>query len=256
MSFVIGLTAGAFGGLVGLGGGALMIPLMVGILKLAQHRAHGTSLVALVFTGLAGAFTYAFHGHVDVLSALILAVAALWPARFGAQCCRLMPETGLKRSFGYFQISMAILLLVKTFITPIAIPMTGWAKLVTLLATGAVTGFLSGLMGIGGGAIMIAAMVLLVGYSQHIAQGSALLAMVPAGAVGAFTHWRLDNVDTGLLKGLVPGIVLGTLSGAAAAQFMPEAALRVIFAVVLIWMGVRLIRTKQPAPCENGLDGI
>jgi uncharacterized membrane protein YfcA len=51
MSFFIGLSAGTCGGLVGLGGGVLMIPLMVGIKKSGQHRAHGTSLAALVFTG-------------------------------------------------------------------------------------------------------------------------------------------------------------------------------------------------------------
>jgi len=45
MSFLIGLLAGIFGGLVGLGGGIVMIPLMVGILKVGQHKAHGTSLV-------------------------------------------------------------------------------------------------------------------------------------------------------------------------------------------------------------------
>jgi len=54
ISFVIGLTAGIFGGL---GGGLIMIPLMVGVLKLSQHKAHGTSLVALVFTGISGALT-------------------------------------------------------------------------------------------------------------------------------------------------------------------------------------------------------
>ncbi len=52
MSFLIGFIAGIFGGLVGLGGGVVMIPLMVGILKMGQHKAHGTSLVALVFTGI------------------------------------------------------------------------------------------------------------------------------------------------------------------------------------------------------------
>jgi uncharacterized protein len=250
MSFLIGLTAGAFGGLLGLGGGSLMIPMMVVFLKVTQHKAHGTSLVALVFTGLASAVSYAFHHHVDVASSLILAVAALWPARFGAQCCRLMPEIGLKRSFGYFQISMAVLLVIKMYISPMAVPMAGWAKIATLLATGVATGFLSGLMGIGGGAIMIAAMVLLVGYDQHTAQGSALLAMIPAGAVGAFTHWRLKNVDTILLKGLIPGIILGALIGAAIAQFLPEAILRIVFAAVLILMGTRLIRTKTATVCE------
>ncbi len=66
ISFVIGLAAGVFGGLVGLGGGLIMIPLMVGILKVSQHRAHGTSLVALVFTGLSGAVSYALNGSIDL----------------------------------------------------------------------------------------------------------------------------------------------------------------------------------------------
>jgi uncharacterized protein len=157
-----------------------------------------------------------------------------------------MPETRLKRSFGYFQIAIAILLLAKPFIVPMAVPMTGWAKVAVLLATGAVTGFISGLMGIGGGAIMIAAMVLFMAYGQHMAQGSALLAMVPAGGVGAFTHWRLGNVDTTLLKGLIPGIILGSMAGGGVAQFLPELTLRIIFAAVLIWLGTRLIMKKAP----------
>ncbi len=50
INLCIGLAAGFFGGLVGLGGGVIMIPLMVGISKMKQYNAHGTSLVALVFT--------------------------------------------------------------------------------------------------------------------------------------------------------------------------------------------------------------
>ena len=52
MSLLIGLLAGFFGGLVGLGGGVIMIPLLVRFYKFSQHQAHGTSLMALVFTGL------------------------------------------------------------------------------------------------------------------------------------------------------------------------------------------------------------
>ena len=79
-----------------------------------------------------------------------------------------------------------------------------------LLAAGVFTGFLSGMMGIGGGSIMVVAMVLLTGFSQYTAQGSSLLAMVPAGAVGAYTHWRLGNVVTKVLPGLICGIIIGT----------------------------------------------
>lgn len=249
MSFLIGLIAGIFGGLVGLGGGVLMIPLMVGIIKLRQHQAHGTSLMALVFTGIVGASTYALHNAVDIWAAVFLAAAALWPARCGAKYCCDLPEIKLRKAFGVFLILISAFLLLKSYIPPISYLGTGAPRVLVLLATGAVTGFISGLMGVGAGAVMIGGMVLLAGFDQHTAQGTSLLAMIPAGALGAYTHWHMGNVDKTLLRGLIPGIILGTFAGGSVAHLLPEFTLRVVFAVVLIWTGSRFI--KNPAPvCE------
>jgi uncharacterized membrane protein YfcA len=118
--------------------------------------------------------------------------------------------------------------------------------MITLLLTGTVTGFMSGMMGVGGGSIMVPMMVLFAGISQHIAQGTSLLAMVPTGAVGAFTHWQLGNVRKNILPGLIAGILIGTYAGSILAHMFSDIALRLIFAVVLIWTGVRYILTKQP----------
>ena len=81
MSILIGCLAGFFGGLVGVGGAVIMIPFMVGIMKIGQHKAHGTSLVALVFTGVSGAITYALKGSVDIMASLLMAVTAVFAAR-------------------------------------------------------------------------------------------------------------------------------------------------------------------------------
>jgi hypothetical protein len=121
-------------------------------------------------------------------------------------------------------------------------------KAAVLLSTGVFTGFLSGMMGVGGGSIMVPAMVLLAGFPQVLAQGSSLLAMVPAGAVGAYTHWRLGNVVTRLLAGLVPGILVGTFAGSSLALRLPEVALRLVFAAVLVWTGSKYVRAAPPAP--------
>jgi hypothetical protein len=247
MSLLIGLLAGFFGGLVGLGGGVIMIPLMVGISKMTQHRAHGTSLVALVFTGVSGAVTYALKGSVDLTASLLLAATAIFTARGGARFAHALPEWKLKRSFGGFLVFVSALLLMKPYLSHLANPVTGWAKIVVLLFTGVFTGFLSGMMGVGGGTIMVPAMVLLAGFGQHTAQGSSLLAMVPAGTVGAFTHLRLGNVITSLLPGLIPGVLIGTYFGGSLALVLPEATLRVIFAAVLTWTGIRYLRTPRPA---------
>lgn len=249
MSFFIGLIAGTFGGLVGLGGGVLMIPLMVGIKELGQHKAHGTSLVALVFTGIVGASTYALHNAVDVWAAVLLSVATLWPARYGAKYCHELPELKLKKAFGVFLIFVSLFMLLKQYLPSYPYTDLSVSKILILLITGVVTGFVSGLMGVGGGAILIAGMVLLAGFDQHTAQGSSLLAMVPGGAVGAFTHWRLGNVETGLLKGLIPGIILGTFAGGSCAHLLPEFTLRIIFAAILIWTGIRYLKVPAPS-CE------
>ena len=104
------------------------------------------------------------------------------------------------------------------------------------------TGFLSGMMGVGGGTIMVPAMVLLLGMPQHTAQGTSLLAMVPASLVGAHTHLRLGNVDRDLALGLVPGVLVGTFLGGELAHVLPEGALRLVFAAVLVWTGWRYAR--------------
>jgi uncharacterized membrane protein YfcA len=253
LSFVIGLTAGIFGGLVGLGGGLIMIPLMVGILKLSQHQAHGTSLVALVFTGLSGAIIYALNGSINITAAICLAAPAMLTARTGARYCHVLSEWKLKKYFGAFLILCSVLLLLKPYLANIIGTVPDYAKIIVFLITGAFTGFLSGMMGVGGGTIMIPVMVLLAGFSQHLAQGTSLLVMVPAGSVGAFTHWRLGNVATGILFGLVPGIILGAFMGGYFAHFIPDTPLRLAFIAVIIFMGIRYVRTVAPddvSACE------
>ncbi len=247
-SLLIGLAAGCFGGLVGLGGGVVMIPLMVGMAGLQQKQAHGTSLVALVFTGLVGAATYGMKGQVDLLGAGLLAVTATVTARFGARYAHVLPEWKLKRSFGAFLIVIALILLARPWLGGSGAHAPTWATAAVLLTTGLFTGFLSGMMGVGGGSIMVPAMVLLAGFPQILAQGSSLLAMVPAGAVGAYTHFRLGNVVRGLLPGLIPGILVGTLVGSTFALRLPELVLRLTFAAVLVWTGSKYLKARPPVP--------
>ena len=246
MSFVIGFVAGCFGGLVGLGGGVIMIPLMVGVLKLTQHQAHGTSILAIVFTGIAGAIAYSLDGNVDIMAAILLAAIAILTSRAGAHFANSLPEWKLKRSFGGFLLFVTLLLLSKPYLPAFHGLETGWPKVVVLLLTGVFTGFLSGMMGVGGGTIMVPAMVLLAGFSQHMAQGSSLLAMVPIGCVGAYTHWKLGNVRKDLLAGLIPGILIGTFIAGYFTHYLSQDALRIIFSAVLIWTGTKFLKAKKP----------
>lgn len=246
ISLAIGLTAGFFSGIFGIGGGLIMIPLMVGILKLGQHQAHGTSLVAIVFTGLSGAISYALNGSINLTAAIFLAATAMITARAGARYCNVLPEWKLKKYFGAFLILCAILLVLKPFISKSTEAVPLYFQIGVFLIAGAFTGFLSGMMGVGGGTIMVPAMVLLAGFSQHLAQGTSLLVMVPAGGVGAFTHWKLGNVATGILAGLVPGIILGAYLGGYIVHFIPDTPLRLAFIAAIIFMGFRYVRSSAP----------
>lgn len=245
-SLLIGLTAGTFGGILGIGGGLIMIPLMVEVLKLTQHKAHGTSLVALVFTGIGGAITYASNGSVDMAAAALLAVTAVFTAPLGARYSNALTEKKLKKYFGAFLIFCSALLLLKPYLTNVIGAVPDVAKIIILLTTGAATGFLSGMMGVGGGTIMMPVMVILIGFTQHMAQGTSLLVIVPTGAIGAFTHWKMGNVDKGILWGLIPGILCGTYFGGNIANIISNHTLRLIFAAMLIFVGLRYCTASSP----------
>ncbi|GAB4483957.1 MAG: sulfite exporter TauE/SafE family protein [Thermodesulfovibrionales bacterium] len=220
-----------------------MVPLMVDFLNLCQHKAHGTSLVALVFTGIAGAVVYSLKGSVDITASFLLAMAAILTARAGARFAHALPDWKLKKAFGAFLIAAALLLLMKPYLDSLSSSANGLPAGVMLFCIGAFSGFLSGMMGVGGGTVMVPAMVLLAGFGQHTAQGSSLLAMIPAGSVGAVTHARLGNVQKALLPGLIGGVLAGTALGGTLAHLLPEGLLRVVFASVLVWTGARYLRT-------------
>src|SRR5512145_895233 len=98
ISFAVGLAAGIFGGLIGLGGGIIMIPLLTMVLGLSRKQAHGTSLVGVIFTGLGGAITYHLHGNVDWLAAGMLGLPAILTAGAGARFADTLPEWKLKKT--------------------------------------------------------------------------------------------------------------------------------------------------------------
>lgn len=251
MNLLIGLLAGFAGGIAGIGGGVIMIPLMVGVLKMNQHAAHGTGLVVLIFSGLVGAITYGFNGSLDITAAALLATTAIFTARAGAKFAHALPEWKLRVYFGVFLIVVAILMLVKPYLPSIDGLITDWLKISFFLLAGSLIGLLSGMLGVGGGALMIPALVLFAGFSQYTAQGSSLLAMVPIGIVGAYTHWRLGNVNTSILPALIPGALLGSYLGSSWAHLLPEVALRAVFAVLLISTGIKHLQTPRPTLVEK-----
>jgi uncharacterized protein len=106
---------------------------------------------------------------------------------------------------------------------------------------GLAAGLMSGLFGIGGGILMVPALVLLANYPTKLAIGTSLGALVlPVGLLGAYTYYQNGNltVKTSLL--LASGLVVGALIGARLAQMIPGPTLQRMFAVFMVLMAIRL----------------
>src|SRR3990170_1267177 len=112
-AFIIGLIGASFGGLVGLGGWVVMVPLFTMWAGLSQHEAHGTSLTAVIATGIVGATLYAQEGAVSWSSAGWLAAASVVASFITAQYAARIPGARLKKFFGVFLLVVAVMLLVK-----------------------------------------------------------------------------------------------------------------------------------------------
>jgi uncharacterized membrane protein YfcA len=107
----IGAAAGLGSGLLGVGGGILMVPLLTAVIGLSQHRAHATSLAAIVPIGLVGAVTYAIHGEVDLALAVPLAAGTIVGAPIGARVMARLPEGILTVLFGVLLAAVGVRLL-------------------------------------------------------------------------------------------------------------------------------------------------
>jgi uncharacterized membrane protein YfcA len=108
------------------------------------------------------------------------------------------------------------------------------------LGCGLTAGVLAGMFGVGGGILLVPAMVLVLSLSQHTAQATSLAAMIPAIFVSGLRQSRYGNVH--LRSGLVIGVcsLAGVAGGTAAATSLPDSVLRVLFAVMLALIALRL----------------
>jgi uncharacterized membrane protein YfcA len=107
-----------------------------------------------------------------------------------------------------------------------------------VLLTGVTGGIASGLFGIGGGVIMVPILGLLLGFSQHRAQGTSLIALIPpTGILAVLAYAKAGYVSwqTGLL--LIPGVFLGGIAGGALAKRIPSGKMRRIFASLMFLLG-------------------
>jgi len=107
-----GFFAGILSGLLGIGGGIVLVPLMVGYLGVSQHMAHGTSLAVIVPTALSASIVYGFNGNANFMPALNLAVGSIIGATLSAKGMKKISPDHLKKIFGFFLVLVGIRMIV------------------------------------------------------------------------------------------------------------------------------------------------
>lgn len=108
-----------------------------------------------------------------------------------------------------------------------------------VILAGIATGLLSGLLGVGGGTIMIPALVLGAGLTQHLAQGISLAVMVPTALIGALNYYKKGHIHIRTAAFLVSGSLIGTLIGSNLAAATPELWLKKLFGIFAILVGLQ-----------------
>jgi len=119
------------------------------------------------------------------------------------------------------------------------------STIVILVIIGLFTGMLAGMLGIGGGLVVIPALMLFMGFSQHEAQGTSLAMMLPPiGIVAAWNYYKAGHVDIKFALILAVAFIIGSLFGSKLAIGMSENLLKKIFSVFLILVALKMLLWK------------
>lgn len=125
------------------------------------------------------------------------------------------------------------------------------STILLLLLLGLFAGFMSSLVGIGGGIIMVPGMVLLLGFNQKLAQGSSLLVLcLPVAAMGAYAYYKAGNVDWRASLFLALSFVVGGYLGGLFVNKLDNQMVKKIFALFLLFFAIKTLffDKKKPLP--------
>lgn len=253
--FVVGLSLGLTGG----GGSILAVPLLVYGLGLEAREAVGVSLAAVGGTALAGALFRLWRKELDLKTGLIFAVAGMLTAPVGTYIGNKIPETTLLLLFAALMLWVAQRMWRSTGdgseqadsvgagsqscqTGPAgALVLTSRCALVLGLS-GLVTGVFSGLFGVGGGFVVVPALVLVSGMAIHRAVATSLLVIALVSASGLLSHVLMDSrVSAATTFPFVIGGLVGMALGTLMAGKMSSGKLQKGFSVAILLVAIFVI---------------
>lgn len=261
---IVGIAAGTLGSLVGLGGGILVVPMLLslgtyssGFADVSPQVAVGTSLLVVIFTGLSSTLTYMKYKKVDYKSGLIFFIGSGPGGILGAYANKFFNTTTFSIWFGLFMIIVSIMLMIKDklpkmkeksgkkisrpYINDEGQKQFYSFKPVPGIMIAFVVGFISGLFGIGGGALMVPAMILLFMFPAHIAVATSMFIIFLSATISSVAHITLGNINWLFAAILIPGAWFGGKFGAIINTKLKGKTVVNLLRAVLIIAGLKLI---------------
>ena len=248
MQGVLGLASGALVGfslgLVGGGGSILAVPLMVYVVGVPDaHVAIGTSAIAVAANAAVNLSNHARGGTVMWSCALTFAAAGIAGAFAGSIFGKMLDGERLLALFALLMLVIAVLML-KTR-SRIGLPdvQMSWANTPAIIGLGLATGTLSGFFGIGGGFLIVPALMLATGMPIMNAVSSSLVAVTAFGLTTAASYAYSGLISWGLAGLFIAGGIAGGLIGTRSARLLSarRGALNIVFAAVIIAMALYML---------------
>jgi uncharacterized membrane protein YfcA len=247
---LVGLVAGFLSGLFGVGGGILLVPALVIVLSLGQKLAHGTSLAAVLPIAMSSLLGYAIADKVDWPVAGLVALGAIGGAVVGTHILHRLAQRAVGWAFAAVLIATALRLVIDNSDaagrTDLSVP-----SAIALVVAGFLTGILAGLLGVGGGIVMVPAMVVGFGIPAAVAKGTSLAVIIPTSIMGTLRNRSNSNVDLRLAA--VVGIA-GVMSAYLASKIsvgLAETTSNRMFAVLLIAVAIRMMWQLVRTPHDD-----
>jgi len=228
--FAVGVSLG----LLGAGGTAIALPILVYLLGMEAHLAITVSILLVGAVSALGAVMHHAHGHVRWWTAAAFAPFGIAGAALGTRWCYLLSPRVLMLTFSGLLIVMAARILSER---GAAEPRRRPILLVALAGFG--IGVLTGVLGVGGGFLIVPAMVWIAGLDMKQAIGTSLVVIAINSAAAFYGHWRhTRDIDWTLAAALLVSALLGMTAGSLLAHRTHPARLRRWFAWLLLAMAV------------------
>ena len=234
----VGLAGGLSGGLLGIGGGSVIAPLLLATGGLRPAQVSGTTLATVLMISLVGTSAYATLGHLNLGMAWPVAVGSITGSVIGALLARRL---SLRMMLACFLIVLPYFALKELFPSLVAPSLP--PSYMILVALGFSTGLLSGLLGISGASLVVPSLVAFFLIDHHAAQGIAISVALADSAAGTLTHARGKNVSYSVVMAMAVPAVVAAVGGALISNILPSWALRYLFVLFMgaVW-GMLMLR--------------